>query len=140
MLMVTLSAGQYGGGAGRECNCPHQIISNSYKLKLFIARNLRQNIQIDKISSYKRSSVSVAAPGLGIWVGIWGANSYFGGGQDRIFKKVLLYRHRGTNILGISPPPQRGECPRNIAPPPPPPPPLGYSLPIYAMWFIQIIS
>jgi hypothetical protein len=39
------------------------------------------------------------------------------GGQDRIFKKVLLYRHRGTNILGISPPPQRGECPRNIAPP-----------------------
>jgi hypothetical protein len=40
------------------------------------------------------------------------------GGQDIIFKKVLLYRHRGTNILGISPPPpQRGECPRNIAPP-----------------------
>ena len=61
------------------------------------------------------------------------------GGQDRIFKKVLLYRHRGTNILGISPPPPRGANAPGISPPPPPPP-LGYSLPIYAMWFIQIIS
>jgi hypothetical protein len=106
---------------------------------------------------------SVAAPGLRIWGGIWGANSYFGG-QDRIFKKVLLFAHavvtgllspppgdsppsqKGAIFLGIpppgdeylrniAPPPQRGECPRNIAPP------LGYSPPpIYAMWFIQIIS
>ena len=48
-----------------------------------------------------------------------GQTHIFGGGQDIIFKKVLLYRTRETNILGISPPPQRGECPRNIAPPPP---------------------
>ena len=41
------------------------------------------------------------------------------GGQDRIFKKVLLYRHRGTNILGISPPPPRGANAPGISPPPP---------------------
>ena len=68
-----------------------------------------------------------------------------GGGQDRIFKKVLLFAHavvtgllpppRGTNILGILPPPE-GRMPQEYAPPPP----LGYSPPIYAMWFIQIIS
>jgi hypothetical protein len=48
--------------------------------------------------------------------GAFGGQTHILGGQDRIFKKVLLYRHWGTNILGISPP-QRGECPRNIAPP-----------------------
>ena len=85
------------------------------------------------------------------------------GGQDRIFKKVQLfvhavvtglfspprrfaplskggdiprpYRPRGTNILGISPPPRGANAP-GISPPHP----LGYSPPIYAMWFIQIIS
>ena len=49
--------------------------------------------------------------------GAFGGQTHILGEQDRIFKKVLLYRHGGTNILGISPPPQRGECPRNIAPP-----------------------
>ena len=64
-----------------------------------------------------------------------GGKLIFWGGQDIIFKKVLLYRHRGTNILGISPPPPEGRMPQEYRPPP-----LGYSLPIYAMWFIQIIS
>ena len=73
---------------------------------------------------------SVAAPGLGIWGGVFGGQTHILGGQDRIFKKVLLYRHRGTNILGISPPPRGANAP-GISPPP-----LGYSLPIYAMWFI----
>ena len=54
---------------------------------------------------------------------------------------------KGAIFLRIPPP--GDEYPRNIAPPPPrganapgisPPPPLGYSPPIYAMWFIQIIS
>jgi hypothetical protein len=44
--------------------------------------------------------------------GIWGANSYFGG-QDRIFKKVLLFAHAVfTGLLspppGDSPPLKRG--------------------------------
>jgi hypothetical protein len=59
---------------------------------------------------------------------------FFGGGQDRIFKKVLLFAHAvvtfrrfrgGAIFLRISPPggeyprniaPQWGEYPRNIAP------------------------
>jgi hypothetical protein len=86
----------------------------------------------------------------------------FGGGQDRIFEKVLLFAHvvvtgllppppksfapsqKGAIFLGIPPP--GVEYPRNIAPPPEGRmpqeyrPPLGYSPPIYAMWLIQIIS
>jgi hypothetical protein len=76
---------------------------------------------------------SVAAPGLRIWGGIWGANSYFGG-QDRIFKKVLLFAH--AVVTGLLAPPPEGRMPQEYRPPfrifPPPP--------IYAMWFIQIIS
>jgi hypothetical protein len=53
---------------------------------------------------------------------------------------------KGAIFLGIPPP--GDEYPRNIAPPREgrmpqeyrPPIPLGYSPPIYAMWFIQIIS
>ena len=47
-----------------------------------------------------------------------GGKLIFGGGQDIIFKKVLLYRHRGTNILGISPPPPRGANAPGISHPP----------------------
>jgi hypothetical protein len=49
--------------------------------------------------------------------GIWGANSYFGG-QDRIFKKVLVFAH--AFFTGLSPPPgdlppsqKGGNIPRN---------------------------
>ena len=49
--------------------------------------------------------------------GAFGGQTHILGGQDRIFKKVLLYRHRGTNILGISPPPQRGANAPGISPP-----------------------
>ena len=48
--------------------------------------------------------------------GAFGGQTHILGGQDRIFKKVLLYRHRGTNILGISPPPRGANAP-GISPP-----------------------
>jgi hypothetical protein len=119
-------------------------------------------------SSYCHARVTrvvcaVAAAGLRIWGGhLRGELIYFlGGGQDRIFKKVLLFAHavvtgllsppprrfapsqKGAIFLGIPPP--GDEYPRNIGPPEGMPqeyrpPPLGYSPPIYAMWFIQIIS
>jgi hypothetical protein len=38
---------------------------------------------------------------------------YWGGGQDRIFKKVLLFAH--AVVTGLSPPPQE-ICPPLIAP------------------------
>ena len=49
--------------------------------------------------------------------GAFGGQTHILGGQDRIFKKVLLYRHRGTNILGISPPPPEGRMPQEYRPP-----------------------
>jgi hypothetical protein len=95
-----------------------------------------------------------------MWGGAFEGQTHILGGQDRIFKKVPLFAHavvtghlspprrlskggdiprnsapRGTNILGISPPPRpEGRMPQEYAPP------LEYSPPIYAMWFIQIIS
>ena len=74
----------------------------------------------------------VAAPGLRILGAFEGQTHMWGGGEDRIFKKVLLSAHavvtgisplpqeirtplkRGAIFLGISPP--GGEYPRNIAP------------------------
>jgi hypothetical protein len=49
--------------------------------------------------------------------GAFGGQTHILGGQDRIFKKVLLYHHRGTNILGISPPPPEGRMPQEYRPP-----------------------
>jgi hypothetical protein len=74
--------------------------------------------------------------------GIWWANSHLGG---RCYLPMPLSHdfrpqeirppplsQKGIYILGISPP--WGEYPIGISRP------LGYSPPIYAMWFIQIIS
>jgi hypothetical protein len=75
--------------------------------------------------------LTVAAPGLRIW-GAFEGQTHILGGQDRIFKKVLLFAHAVvTGLLspsGDSPPSQKGaiflgipppgdEYPRNIAPP-----------------------
>ena len=64
-------------------------------------------------------TVAVAHSGGARSRNLGGKLIFWGGGQDRIFKKVLLYRHRGTNILGISPPPPRGANAPGISPPPP---------------------
>jgi hypothetical protein len=110
-----------------------------------------------KLSTWKRLNrrniLPVAAPGLTMGGGgIWGANSYFGW-QDC---HAVVHRtfvpppgdsppcQKGAIFLGIPPP--GDEYPRNIAHPRGAnapvisPSPLGYSPPIYAMWFIQIIS
>ena len=62
----------------------------------------------------------MAAPGLIIFGGgAFEGQTHILGGQDRIFKKALLFAH--AVVTGLSPPPQeippsqkRGDIPRNI--------------------------
>jgi hypothetical protein len=74
-------------------------------------KNLRLLLCILLAGDIATNPGPVAAPGLRIWGGIWGANSYFGG-QDRIFKNVLLFAHAVVTRLlsppGDSPPLKRG--------------------------------
>ena len=62
---------------------------------------------------------SVAAPGLRIGGGAFEGQTHILGGQDIIFKKVLLFAHAVVTGL-LSPPPRRfakgGDIPRNTAP------------------------
>jgi hypothetical protein len=69
--------------------------------------------KFSKLDSPRRSG-GARSRNLG---GAFGGQTHISGGQDRIFKKVLLYRHRGTNILGISPPPPEGRMPQEYRPP-----------------------
>ena len=63
----------------------------------------------------------MAAPGLRIWGGAFEGQTHILGGQDRIFKKVVLFAH--AVVTGLSPPPRRfaslskgGDIPKNTVP------------------------
>ena len=85
----------------------------------------------------------MAAPGLRIWGGgVFEGQTHIFGRQDRFFPIPLSQdfcpppgdsppSQKGAIFLGIPPP---GRMPQEYRPP------LGYSPPIYAMWFIHIIS
>ena len=62
--------------------------------------------KIERVPAFPSTvSKSAAAPALRIWGGSFEGQTHILGGQDIIFKKVLLFAH--AVVTGLSPPPQK---------------------------------